>query len=505
MEAYSPDATPAEQEKFSGNKEKTMSAFLNINTAISALDKPTSLIPFWVKDGFDIAGRTAMANKEGGKHEAREKFIEEAGTSLFWIGGIPAIRGICNKFVNSKGILDPDIHFNRINSDGIQSYFADSITKSGQNKFSKNDLQGIVLGGQKLTTIKNKLKEAGDLSKSTNGKYKKYHNRMTMAAVLINLFMLVVVLPKGNQLLSKKIIKKEVTQEKDKKNKNIQFLQKKHKKFNPSFGSLKEFFDFKNLLNFEQMAEKAQLNVTSSMLVLDYGISGSRVTFVPRNNNERVEYAVKEGGIILFFYYAADWIKKGFSLLANKAFKTPIDLDYKIIKSKEFAQKLKDSPDKNKLLEFAGDKTDELNVIKFIDKELAKVKQTTDKEKVFDNLTLKMAQETGLVDVEYDDSIGKWIRHSKKYIETDKVVELNKNLKYFYEQGIKNNTKNIDNVLTKTKYAKALSVLGNIAICCASLSYFLPKIQYKIREKRTKTNSAPGIKHYQDLAKRNMI
>ncbi len=99
---------------------------LNLNTAISALDTPSSLLPFFVKDSFDVTGRTIMAQREGGRHEAREKFIEEAGTSLFWIGGIPAARWVINQFYKDR--IDSDIQFKRINSEGIQSYFAD-LTK----------------------------------------------------------------------------------------------------------------------------------------------------------------------------------------------------------------------------------------------------------------------------------------------------------------------------------------------------------------------------------------
>lgn len=468
-----------------------MSVFLN--TAISALDKPTSLIQFWVKDAFDVTGRTAMANKEGGKHEAREKFIEEAGTSIFWIGGIPALRWIAGKIAKIKGNIDPDIHFKRITSNGVQSYFAQELMNDGKKKFTAQDLQGIVLDGEKLTKIKAKLKNSQEL-------YKKYHINVTAAAVLFNLFMLMVVLPKFNQNLSKKIISKEMNEEQENINaKNIQFLQQQHKKLPVSFGSSEALFDFKNLFNFTKAAEEAQLNVTSSMLLLDYGISGSRVSFIPRNNNERVEYAVKEGGIILFFYYAADWLKKGFEFVTNKLLKTPIDLDYKILTDKKFADKLKSSG-KHELLEFVDGEADELNVIKFIDKELKNVS----KDGIFNNFTLQMAQKSGLIDVEYDSTLNKWIRHSKKYIETDKVAELNKDLVKFYEQNMAKG-KTIEEIISRTKKVKALSVFVNIAICCASLSYFLPKIQYMIREHRTKTSDAPGIKHYQDMAEKDLI
>lgn len=515
-----------------------MTAFLNL--AISSLDKPTSLIPFFVKDAFDVTGRTVMANKEGGKHEAREKFIEEFGTSLFWIGGIPAFRALSNKIFKNK--IDSDIHFKRINTNGIQSYYADkleqSVLENGQSVkksvFGAEDLKDVVLNGSKNAEIKEKLLKSGFIPNVSKGKYKIFHIGTTVAAVGVNLLMLSLVLPMFNQFLSRKIISKEVQKKNGNQKFEIQdnvafgskqkndmenFLAQSLNKMNKnsakklSFGSLKDFVDFKNLFNFKKMAEEAQSNVTSSMLLLDYGISGSRITFVPRDNNERIEYIVKEGGIILFFYYAADWIKKGFSTLANKVFKTPIDLDYKIITDKNFVQTLKNPHKKDELLKFVElaekDEQEELKVIKFIDKELAKVKGAIVKNSVFDNFTLQMAQKEGLIDVEYDSELKRWIRHSKKYIETDKLVELNNNLRNFYDNAFKGESekglKNIESIIAKTKQAKALSVIGNIAICCASLSYFLPKIQYKIREHRTKTSQAPGIMVYQEMAEKKMI
>ena len=491
-----------------------MTAFLNL--AISNLDKSQSLIPFFVKDTFDITGRTVMAQNEGGKHEAREKFIEEAGTSLFWIGGIPLIRAIANRMV--KGKLDTDIHFKRINSNGIQNYYADKLTetieengkKITKNKFSKTDLEGIVLGGGKLGEIQKKLTNSGFIPNKSKGNYKNFHVGTSIAAVVINLCMLSLFIPMFNQYLSRKLITKEINN----KNKNNDTELKKSEvkentenqtfSKNPSFGSLKNFVDFKNMFNFTQMAENAQLNATSSMLFLDYGISGSRVTFIPRDNNERIEYIVKEGGIILFFYYAADLIKKGLSILANKIFNIPIDLDYKVITDKDFLKKLKTPHKKDELLNFVAGKADELKVIKFIDKELAKTSGNSNlsKDKVFENFTLQMAQKEGLIDVEFDSKIQKWIRHSKKYIETDKIIDLNNSLKTFYEKAFEAKGVNIEKIISKTKAVKAASVISNIAICCVSLSYVLPKIQYLIREYRTKTNQAPGIKVYQEMAKK---
>lgn len=469
---------------------------------ISVLDKPSSLPPFFVKDAFDITGRTYMANNEGGKHEAREKFIEEFGTSVFWIFGIPAVRKL-SEVINKK-TLDTQIHFKRINTEGPQGYSAKNI-------------EGVELGGKLLANIKK------DLAGNGIDKYRRYHKATTVAAVGINLFMLMVALPKFNQFLSRKIIKKEAENQKKTPVQNyvdgISFNSKKTPTFTQflnksknektSFGSLKPIKNFftKKLFNFTDMAENAQLNVTSSMLLLDWGISGSRVTFIPRDNNERIEYAVKEGGIILFFYYAAGWIKKGLSAISKKAFKTPIDLDYKVIKDDTFAKEMKNAHKNPNLFEFAKGETNELNIIKFIDAELAKTKgnpNKTDKNNVFENFTLKMAQKEGLIHVEYDESLGKWIRNSKKYIKTDEVADLSKNLKAFHENAMKSGL-SMDKMLKRTKGVKGASVFANMAICCASLSFILPSIQYKIREHRTKTNRAPGIKLYQDLAAENKL
>lgn len=517
-----------------------MAPYINISTAISALDTPSSLLPFFVKDSFDITGRTLMANGEGGKHEAREKFIEEAGTSFFWIAGIPATRWIANKIYQKK--IDSNIQFKRINTEGVQNYFVDQLEVSAKNatynnapkntqkKFSVEDLKGIELGGEKISKVKQKLSDAGFKPNLSKGFYKKYHLGVTATAVLVNLFMLSVAIPQLNQFLSRKIIASETKNKKNNNNPenkistgstefegNNKIENMKPEKTNKgvSFGSLKDLMDFKSLLNFSEMAEKAQLNPVNGMLLLDYGISGSRVTITPRNNNERLENAIKEGGIIFFFYYAGDVIKNKLANFANKVLKTPIDLDYKVLNSNKFIDKLKQPHDKDALLNFIelekDDANAELKVIKMIDAELASSTKNSKPEELFKNFTLQMAHKEGLIDVEYDSQLKKFVRHSEKYIQTDKIIDLNKNLKTFYDQSLEylnnsaNANKTIENFISKVKKVKVGSIIGNIAICCASLSFIVPKIQYLIREHRTSTKSAPGIKMYQDLAAENKL
>ena len=282
---------------------------VNLATAIAKLDTPSSLLPFFVKDAFDITGRTVMAQREGGRHEAREKFIEEAGTSAFWIGGIPAVRWIANHFFHGR--IDPDIQFKRINTSGIQNYFADELLEKSKDakfpankRFSKEDLMGINLGSSEqklgyLEVIKTKLSTANFKVNKNNGLYGKYHVGVTTVAVLINLAVLSVVLPQLNLLLSRKIILKEA------KGKNIalgkytsgsivfgtnnrggltEFIERVNSKNTlrskvPSFKGFKDLFKFKEMFDFTKMAEAAQLNPVNAMLLLDYGIFGSRIAY----------------------------------------------------------------------------------------------------------------------------------------------------------------------------------------------------------------------------------
>ena len=55
-----------------------------------------------------------MAKNEGGEHESREKFIEEAGTAALWLGGIPLSRKIFDKTIFKMACLNPDVSIKKI-------------------------------------------------------------------------------------------------------------------------------------------------------------------------------------------------------------------------------------------------------------------------------------------------------------------------------------------------------------------------------------------------------
>lgn len=531
-----------------------------LNSALSTLDKPTSLAPFFVKDMIDNCGRVGMAYQESGKHEARERFIEEFGTSLVWLGGIPFCKKMADKIIAPKYGIDPTIHYKRINAgrdlkkDGFFKSPSYKLAKETKQSYSNNQLFELTKEFLQKKGATESLEKLGKLSgEDLVKKYSKYHKWSTGLAVAASFVMLTTVLPRFNQGLSKLIIvggakkngnsangeptqqQKNVIAQKPSLKSNAKavlagktkqptsnsaaFISKLHNSDNTAqnkkdvqFKGLGSYFNVKEAFNIVSMAENAQVNPVSSMLVLDYGIAGSRVGVNPRNNDERIEYAIKEGGIILFFYQAADWITKGLRSLSEKALKTPISLDYKILGDKEFTDKvhlIKNSTNSEKkaqeILKFA-DEANEDSILKFIDKNLENgiktIKNTKgEEEHIFENFTLRMAQKSGLIDIEKKN--GKLVRNLRKFIETENVAALNENLKTFVKEAINpGQTLNLENFIKKAKSVKAGAILGNMAICSITLCYFLPKFQYFIREKRTGTSAYPGIRGYEEEAQK---
>ena len=58
-----------------------------------------SLTAMVAKDWISDATTVYTYKKEGGKDDAREKTIEEFGTGLVWLFGIPAVKKILEKTI----------------------------------------------------------------------------------------------------------------------------------------------------------------------------------------------------------------------------------------------------------------------------------------------------------------------------------------------------------------------------------------------------------------------
>ena len=80
---------------------------INVAKIYSTLGNPSSLIPLAVKDLSSSAGMTAGSFVTG-KEEGHDRFIDEIGTEIIWLLGIPAFKKLYDLTVFKSLGLDPN-------------------------------------------------------------------------------------------------------------------------------------------------------------------------------------------------------------------------------------------------------------------------------------------------------------------------------------------------------------------------------------------------------------
>ena len=64
---------------------------VNVASIFSTLGNPNSLIPLALKDTVSTTGMT-VGSYITGKEEGHDRFIDEVGTEIVWLGGIPFFK-----------------------------------------------------------------------------------------------------------------------------------------------------------------------------------------------------------------------------------------------------------------------------------------------------------------------------------------------------------------------------------------------------------------------------
>ena len=64
---------------------------VNVASIFSTLGNPNSLIPLAIKDTTSTTGMT-VGSYITGKEEGHDRFIDEVGTEIIWLGGIPFFK-----------------------------------------------------------------------------------------------------------------------------------------------------------------------------------------------------------------------------------------------------------------------------------------------------------------------------------------------------------------------------------------------------------------------------
>ncbi len=458
-----------------------------ITNIISAIGNNSSVYPLILRDcGVEIPSKVYLAYQENKSDEnvaflaTRERIIDEYATSAVWLGGIPFIEKLFNKFViKSKG-FNPDVNLKLFKESDCQGI--DYNIKFFENKIKKGEISENLIN--EIKTAVEDLKKV----KNNKGVYEKLLSAKFSAATVIPVALMGFVIPK----LVFGLTAKTKAAQQEAKNKQKNQPQNVSKTSNTSFTALKnDVFEPLRLENgkspsftgnFSSIA--ANFTTYQKMAAIDGGYAVGRVV-TSRKKNEAVDLGFKMLGMMFLNYVAPKYIEKILDTAANKAFNLDVKLDPLMLGDKEFLKQISEKTLK------LPEKDDGISLLKFIDENP-------------NELFTKYAAQFGKVKMIFEDKKLKrnGIRDPRAYVNIEELVKFKKSIEDFSKAALSDTVKNADCKLVaehvekfarKAKAVKSLNILTNVGLSSFLLAYCLPKVQYAFREWFTGSKLEPGI------------
>lgn len=410
-----------------------------ITNIISAIGNNSSVYPLILRDcGIEVPTKLALTynqNKKESKEIAylatRERFLDEYSSSAVWLGGIPFMGWLCNKFIKSKG-LSPDVNLKLFKEEaGIQGI--DYNIK----KFAKTAPDAVK-----------------DLMKAKENKklYEKLLAGKFIASTTVPILFMGFILPK---LIfassSKKIQKLREENAKKSQNQKISFTQKDKffKSETPSFTGA-------------WITKAANFSAQDKMAVTDGGYAVGRVA-TARNKNECMDISFKMAGMMILNYLAPKWIEKALNKM------TGTQLDPIILADKEFVEQVKAGTLSLPKSDNAKDLLDFVDNIENTNTPFIKFAKKFEKIKMLDN----------------------GIRDPREYVDIKELGGFRNDIEKFAKQAIKSD--NLEKFVKKAKFAKSANILTNVTLSSFLLAYVLPKAQFAFRKLVTGSDLEPGL------------
>ena len=431
----------------------------------STLGNNNSLVPMAIKDIANSVGLTAGSYITGDELEGKDRFLDEFGTQAIWLFGIPAYKKIIYLTLYKALKIYPNFDVRNFSKkrnkliDKTIKYADSSIKESIKNaaknpNFSKNLAVSKFVVSTALTIL------------TYTGLTKYRHNQTKKAAQKEIL---------AEMQLENQNNKDKFLYTKPANKTAFQGVQKSNKQ--PAFtGGISEFM----------------YNPVKNLMILDGSITGERLA-ESRNKQELIGYAIKEGSFWAFMYFASKPIQKFLENRAEKNNTKPvsIDLDARVIESKELEKAFKDGTLANStnkvlklesydsMLDFIHNNPDDFVV------------QMAKKSDILP--TLKNATQADNVDyrqfIDYDEFQGV----------ASKLQKLSKKFEAYKATDAKDKT--LEAFLKNVKKVKRGSILLNIGACIGALGILAPALMIAMR-KFDKENQGFQVK--EDLKKEMM-
>lgn len=413
---------------------------MSIVNIVSAIGNNSSVYPLLVRDcGIENPAKVVLTYNQNAKesrkmawHAARERFIDEYGSSAIWLGGIPAVEFLANKFIKRKG-FNPAIN---------------------PKLFKEQPNQGLEYN---IKNFAQKAPEAvADLVKVKNNKktYEKLLSSKFVLATAIPALLMGVVLPK----LNFKYTAKKMQESNENKSKiNYDTLDLSYGKNFVKKSTSKD-------VNFKGVSSVlSNMTQVQKMAVTDGGLTVGRVA-TGRTKNEKIEMGFKMVAMMFVNFVTPSYIQKGLDGLSSKLFGTNVTLDPAIIANKKFLTEIK-----NNTLALPKD-----NVIEFID---------NNPKSTFTELSKKFCK------VKFLENSN--IRDPRYYVEEEKIKALSNSIKNFANDA--KNSGDIKKYASKALKIKSFNILSNIVISSLLLAVGIPKAQFVLRKIISGTDIDPGL------------
>lgn len=284
---------------------------MSLVNIISAVGNNSSVYPLIVRDcGIEVPTKIAMTynqnlkdSKQMANNALRERLIDEYGTSIVWLGGIPLMNTVADWGIKKLG-YDPKVNV--------------SLLKENERQGLKYNIEKFKnLAPDEVKAMEKVLKNKSTYQKLLAGKF--------VLSTAIPIAIMGYYLPNFNFALTDKLRKK---QEAVKPIVQDTLIAEKRYEMgeNPSFKGLSSTL--------------ANMSTVNKMAITDGGLTIGRVG-TARNKYEKMENGFKMSMMMFLNFIAPIWIAKGLDNLSGKLFNTNVNLDPMLLADKQFVKEIK--------------------------------------------------------------------------------------------------------------------------------------------------------------------
>lgn len=407
---------------------------VNVAKIYSTLGNSNSLIPLAIKDTASTTGMT-VGSFITGKEEGHDRFIDEVGTEIIWLGGIPFFKWVYDKTIFKALKLDSKFDARNLKDKNlyakISEYAPSEEVKQNIDKIFKNS-----------KTFKN----------AATAKF--FVSTILTVASYIGL-------TKFKQKFTENKIRKNLIAEYEAEKKAKEETKKESNNVEKSSTS------FKGL---GSAIESLAFSPVKNMWVLDGCITAERLKD-SRTKQEFIGYAIKEASILTFMYYAGGKIQELLEKNATKKHGKSISLDARVLEDDALKKAFENGSIEKSLKQFKEAGNGSSDLYEFLHKNP-------------ENLVVKTAKQSDVIQM-YKEPQGLFKKakvtdkiDTRKYIDldefkgvADKLEELYKQYKDALKKG-----ETSDKFFEGVKKLKRKSIITNIGSCILALGVLTPAI-----------------------------